>query len=312
MIAMWGVAGVAVLALAMWAARSLMQPAVMAPGAVLEAGAVFRDCPTCPLMKVLKPGKFDQGTAEGAADALPFEQPVRAVTIAYPLAAGVNEITVGEFAEFTRDYPRDRVGCTTYDGEWRQQADVSWRNAMPQQNSSFPVTCVSWQDAADYAAWLSLRTGASYRLPSASEWEYLARAGGASLPWANASEACAYANAADASAIERFPGWTAFACSDNYAEASPVGTFEANAFGLNDTLGNVFEWTQDCWRDDYKGAPADGAASQGGDCTQREARGGSWFTTPAYVRPAYRNRFDAEYRGSSLGFRLVREIKNAN
>jgi formylglycine-generating enzyme required for sulfatase activity len=72
----------------------------------------------------------------------------------------------------------------------------------------------------------------------------------------------------------------------------------------------VFEWTRDCWREDYSQSLADGSAVTDGDCAQREARGGSWFTAPAYVRPAYRNRFESGYQASSLGFRLVREIRN--
>ena len=233
------------------------------------------------------------------------------VTIAYAFAAGVHEVTVGEFAEFSNEYPRLRDGCATYDGEWRMRADVSWRNAVPQQEASFPVSCVSWQDAADYAAWLSLRTGHTYRLPSASEWEYLAGAGVAEVPWTNPQDACASANAADASAALRFPGWSTFNCDDQYAQAAPVGSFAPNVFGLTDTLGNVFEWVQDCWRDDYTDAPADGSAIVDGECAEREARGGSWFTTPVFVRPGYRNRFEAAYRSNSVGFRLVREINRS-
>ena len=88
-----------------------------------------------------------------------------------------------------------------------------------------------------------------------------------------------------------------------------MGSFAPNAFGLTDTLGNVFEWVQDCWRDDYTDAPTDGSAVTRGIAREREARGGSWFTTPAFVRAAYRNRFDAAYRSNSVGFRLVREIE---
>jgi len=216
---------------------------------------------------------------------------------------------VSEFAEFDKEYPRNRAGCETYDGEWRVREDVSWRNAAAQQDSAHPVTCVSWQDAADYAAWLSLRTGHAYRLPTASEWEYLAGAGARELPWSDTTEACSYANVADESAAKRFPGWTGFSCSDRFVGVAPVGSFAPNAFGLSDTLGNAFEWVQDCWRDDYADAPNDGSALEVADgCVEREARGGSWFTAPAFVRAAYRNRFDAEYRGNSLGFRLVREI----
>jgi formylglycine-generating enzyme required for sulfatase activity/predicted Ser/Thr protein kinase len=308
-VAMWTALGVLALAAAIFAGRMLKTtPAlVLAPNAPLTEGTVFRDCPTCPLMRVLAPASFEQGSS--ADEALTFEKPAHAVTIAYAMAAGINEITVGEFAEFAKEYPRERKGCETYDGDWGMRAAVNWRNAAPHQNSSYPVTCVSWQDASDYASWLSLRTNETYRLPSASEWEYLARGGTKELPWSNPAEACASANAADATAAEHYPGWSAFKCSDNFVEAAPVGSFAPNAFGLSDTLGNAFEWVQDCWRDDYTNAPVDGSAALDGNCGEREARGGSWFTTPAFVRPGYRNRFEAGYRSNALGFRLVREIK---
>jgi formylglycine-generating enzyme required for sulfatase activity len=284
-------------------------PVEIAPKGPLAAGHLFRDCPTCPLMMVLPPGEFEQGTA-ALAGALSYEQPAHTVSIPAAMAVGVNEITVGEFAEFAKEYPRDRSGYTAYNGEWSRRDDLNWRNAIAGQNASFPVTCVNWQDAADYAAWLSLRTGSTYRLPSASEWEYLARGGATTLPWAAGSEPCASANVADASAARQYAGWNAFSCSDGFVQAAPVSTFAPNGFGLSDTLGNVFEWTQDCWRDDYTHAPVDGSAVLEGNCQEREARGGSWFTRPEYVRPAYRNRFDAGYRSNSLGFRLIREIHN--
>ncbi len=307
-----GIAALAALAVAaaVLGGRMLLkkEPApLMATAATkLTAGTMFRDCPSCPVMRVLPPASFEQGSAGAAA--LRFEQPVRTVSIAYLLAAGVNEVTVGEFAEFAREYPRNRAGCETYDGEWQVRPGVSWSNAVAEQDASLPVTCVSWQDAADYAAWLSLRTAQTYRLPSASEWEYLAGAGSPAPPWTEPASACAHANAADASAAQRYPGWTTFVCNDHFVGAAPVGSFTPNAFGLADTLGNAFEWVQDCWRDDYAGAPTDGSAVTDGGCGEREARGGSWFTTPAYVRPSYRNRFQAAYRSQSLGFRLVREI----
>ena len=93
---------------------------------------------------------------------------------------------------------------------------------------------------------------------------------------------------------------------DTYVQSAPVGSFAANAFGLHDTLGNVFEWVADCWNDDYTGAPDDGSARVDGDCSQHETRGGSWFTAPDFVRASYRNRFATEYRSTSVGFRVVR------
>jgi formylglycine-generating enzyme required for sulfatase activity/predicted Ser/Thr protein kinase len=308
--ALWAAVAVVALACAIFVGRLLVSPEPGKPSAELTEGQVFRDCPTCPLMAVLAPGKFEQGSPEGAPAALPFEQPAHAVTIAYPLAAGVYEVTVGEFAEFAKDHPRPTEGCMTYDGAWALHAAAGWRNAADGQMSSHPVSCVSFQDATEYAAWLSERTGVKYRLPSASEWEYMARAGASALPWSDSTQACTSTNAADRTAALRYPGWTTFACEDGHVQSAPVGSYSPNAFGLSDMLGNVFEWVQDCWHEDYVGAPADGSVAPGGDCTQHEARGGSWFTTPAYVRPAYRNRFESGYHASSLGFRLVREIKN--
>jgi formylglycine-generating enzyme required for sulfatase activity len=296
------IAVVAVAALAFLIVRLGTRGPIVGPTAPLEAGDVFRDCPTCPLMVAVAAGSYTQGSAAGEPDAQPFEQPAHAVTIAAPFAAGVHEITVAEFTEFARDNARNSEGCAVYDGEWKLQASTNWRNATPGQQSTHPVSCVSWQDANDYAAWLSKRTGFTYRLPSADEWEYFARAGSATLPWSDAAAACANANVADQSGAERYPGWTAFACKDGYVYAAPVGSFAVNAFGLADTLGNVFEWTQDCWREDY--------AQLEGDCTQHETRGGSWFTAPSFVRPAYRNRFESGYQANSIGFRLVREIRN--
>jgi formylglycine-generating enzyme required for sulfatase activity len=114
---------------------------------------------------------------------------------------------------------------------------------------------------------------------------------------------------ADVSAAARFPGWDVHPCNDGYVYTAPVGAFAANGFGLNDMLGNVFEWVEDCWHDDYSGAPTNGSAWVGSEgCAEREMRGGSWFTTPAFVSAAYRNRFEPGYRSSSVGFRVVRDL----
>ncbi len=172
------------------------------------------------------------------------------------------------------------------------------------------MTCVSWQDATAYADWLSTRSGHRYRLPSASEWEYAARAGVASgTPWGRAArDACRVTNVADASAEQHYPGWTTFGCTDGFINTAPVGSFQANAYGLQDLFGNVFEWTQDCWHPDYVGAPDDGSARLDPPCTEHELRGGSWFSSPKYVRAAYRDHFAATYRTNTVGIRLAREL----
>jgi formylglycine-generating enzyme required for sulfatase activity/predicted Ser/Thr protein kinase len=284
---------------------STLQPASFAPN------AVFRDCPTCPLMKVLPPGRFEQGSAPGAADTTALEYPRHPVQIAYPLGLGVYDVTVAEFKEFADVTGKEPQGCWAYDGAWRERPDLNWRNVGYEQSASHPATCVSWQDAVAYADWLSGRTGQRYRLPSASEWEYAAGAGASDArPWGAQPElACKNANVADETAAAQFPGWKVLPCRDGYVYTAPVGSFAPNAFGLYDTLGNVFQWVQDCWHDDYSQAPQEGAAWTDGDCTQREARGGSWFTDPAYVRTTYRNHFGVDYRTNTVGFRVVRVLK---
>jgi formylglycine-generating enzyme required for sulfatase activity len=271
-------------------------------------GTVLRDCPTCPLFTVLPAGRFKQGSADGTASA--SVRPMHWVSINHPFAMSTSAVTVDEFRAFATATGRDMQGCDTYDGRWRHQAKSSWQNPGFEQRGTHPVTCASFNDATAYAQWLSLKTGHHYRLPSASEWEYAARGGGDAVqPWnANGSDACASANVADASAARRFPGWTAFACNDGYVFTAPVGSFKANAFGLHDMLGNVFQWTADCWNANYQGAPVDGSARTDGNCNERELRGGSWFSSPGYVRADYRNHFAANYRASSAGIRLVRDL----
>ena len=219
-----------------------------------------------------------------------------------------NAVTVDEFQQFVAATGRDMQGCDTYDGTWKHRPTSSWKSPGFPQSVKHPVTCTSWNDAMAYAQWLSTKTGHAYRLPSASEWEYAARAGGAAvLPWnPDGSGACENGNVADESAAHRYPGWSVFGCKDGYVYTAPVGSFKSNAFGLNDMLGNVFQWTKDCWTVDYAGAPVDGSARTDGNCADHELRGGSWFSTPAYVRANYRNHFAADYRTSSVGIRLVR------
>jgi formylglycine-generating enzyme required for sulfatase activity len=277
--------------------------------AVLPPGAEFRDCATCPLMKVIAPGEFMQGSGADDTEAQSFEMPQHNVSISYPFATGVYEVTVGQYRQFMTETATEVKGCSVYDGDWAQSNEVSWKNATEGQTDSYPVSCVSWQDAKRFAAWLSARTHHIYRLPSASEWEYAARGGSpASRPWTDPAEGCKYGNLADQTAAAHYPGWKVVPCSDKYAQSAPVGQFAPNALGLYDMLGNVFEWTEDCWADTYVGAPSDGSARTDADCAQRELRGGSWFTQPDYVRVSYRDRFAPDYRSTSIGFRLIREI----
>jgi formylglycine-generating enzyme required for sulfatase activity len=307
-------AAVLVLALVAWifvhrAPEPAPVPAALSP-AVPNPGTVIRDCPACPAMTVLPAGRFNQGSAP-AESGFAFAKPQHWVAIGRSFAMSTNAVTVDEFHEFITATGRDMQGCDTYDGEWKHRPKNNWKTPGFAQTGTHPVTCASWNDAEAYARWLSTETKHRYRLPSASEWEYAARAGGEVVqPWnADGSGACANANLADESAAHRYPGWTVFGCDDGYVYTAPVGSFKANSFGLDDMLGNVLQWTDDCWHADYNGAPIDGSARTDGNCSERELRGGSWFTTPAYVRADYRNHFGMDYRTSSVGIRLVRDIE---
>ena len=160
-----------------------------------------------------------------------------------------------------------------------------------------PVIDVSWHDAADYAAWLSAETGKRYRLPSEAEWEYAARAG--------TTTAYAWGNERDGNRAN------CNGCGSRWdsEQTAPVGSFRANAWGLHDMHGNVWEWVEDCWHDSYRGAPRNGSAwTSGGDCGRRVLRGGAWGNTPGYLRSAYRGGDAAGLRVAYSGFRVARTL----
>lgn len=322
----WGVASVAVGALVLtfgWYAGRPAEPRsppplAPAPAARLlpaapskpEAGSLLHDCAVCPLVTVVPSGVFQQGADNSDLHALASEKPAHRVGISLAFGLSTTEVTVAEFRAFVNATRRSMRGCDVYEGRWRYEPRADWENPGFAQSATHPVTCVSWEDASAYAAWLSTQSGQRYRLPSASEWEYAARAGGLSgVPWGSAPMgACAVANVADQSARERFPGWTTFGCADGFINTAPVGSFQANAYGLQDLFGNVFEWTEDCWHSNYVGAPEDGTARMDPPCTEHELRGGSWFSSPNYVRAAYRDHFAANYRTSTVGIRLARDL----
>ena len=126
---------------------------------------------------------------------------------------------------------------------------------------------MNWDDANRYVEWLSVKTGQRYRLPTESEWEYAARAGTkTTYYWGDGTEddweQCRYANGAD---LRTELLWRAN-CDDGHEFTAAVGSYLPNPFGLHDMLGNVWEWTQDCWSDDYSDVPADGSAYGVGQC----------------------------------------------
>jgi sulfatase modifying factor 1 len=179
------------------------------------------------------------------------------------------------------------------------------------QTDSHPVLCVSWNDARAYAQWLSRKTGKRYRLPTEAEWEYAARAGGtAARYWGDdPAQACRFANVADQSRIQTWAFGQKHECTDCHYFTAPAAAYAPNRFGLYDMIGNVWEWTDDCWNASYGGAPADGTAWTVGYCSQHVCRGGSWSTVPRFARSAARHKNPADFRDNLTGFRLARNLE---
>ena len=162
---------------------------------------------------------------------------------------------------------------------------------------TYPIVDVSWQDAQDYATWLSQQTGYTYRLPTEAEWEYAARAGTDTPYWwgHNIGRGKAHCLGCDSPADAR--------------KQAPIGIFDPNPWGLYDVHGNVAEWTQDCYNPNYENAPTDGSAWHSGDCSKRIVRGGSYSGAGTAATVTRRDKFNGRARLDHIGFRLVREFE---
>ena len=275
-------------------------------------GKTFRDCALCPEMVVVPAGRFRMGSPDDEEGRFGDEGPVHEVTITAPLAVGKYEVTRGEFGAFVAAIGHSTGDtCHTYeDGSWSKRQGRSWQKPGYAQADRHPVVCVSWEDAQAYVRWLSAVTDERYRLLSESEWEYAARSGTTtSRYWGDdPAQGCGYANGADQTALEQYPGWVVAPCRDGHVHTAAVGSFRANAFSLHDMLGNVWEWVKDCSNDSYVGAPSDGSAWPRGDCTRHVGRGGSWDDSPRGLRSAIRLRNPPGGQSDYLGFRVARTL----
>ena len=264
-----------------------------------EAEASIRKLPE--EMVSIPAGKFRMGSRKGYDD----EKPVRRVTVpAFKL--GKYEVTVSQFSGFVEatGYRTDAeqntggdAGCFSGqpDGNWDWIEGRSWRNPGYPVQGGQPVVCVSWNDTQAFIKWLNGKTNGNYRLPTEAEWEYAARAGSKTkYSWG------------DDIGNNRANCDNSY-CGDSWEYTAPVGSFPANAWGLHDMHGNVLAWVQDCWNDNYKGAPKDGSARTSGDCRVRVLRGGAWNSTARYLRSANRLRNDRTTRFNSIGFRLAQD-----
>ena len=230
------------------------------PESPRAVGSTFRDCAQCPEMVVVPAGRYAMGSPAGETDRDRDESPAHRVTIDEPFAVGVHEVT---FAQW--DACHEAGGCA------HRPDDQGWGRG------NRPVVDVSWHDAQEYVRWLSGRTGRWYRLLSESQWEYVARAGTTTRYWWGDDIGRNRANCEGCGSR-----WDA-------RQTAPVGSFSPNAFGLHDVHGNVWEWVEDCYDNNfYVGAPSDGSAWVWGGCDRRGIRGGSWESLPRYLRAANR------------------------
>lgn len=314
-------------------AVSLSPAAWAAPDAAAgkKPGETFQDCSDCQTMVVIPAGSFKIGSPveEREREGVPaafgdHEGPVRDITIAKPFAMASTETTRKQFAQFVKETNRPiPTECADYNAEDDSWAGtpgkvVNWQNTGFTQTDNHPVVCVSMQDGVDYAAWLSKKTGHRYRLPSEAEWEYAARGGTTTARYwgeglAGICNKARIMTAGTWAKINNSDGWTdELMCSNLESYTAPVGSYEANPFGVYDMLGNVWEWVSDCAAVDHAKLPSDGSpqtAANGGDCKHRLTKGGAFHSRVWLARPATRGGGQSgDNHPVASGIRVVRDL----
>jgi formylglycine-generating enzyme required for sulfatase activity len=283
---------------------------VNVPFDTLPIGAVFQESSIAPQLAIIPAGTCTMGAKEGELASPPDpwssgKETQRQVTIAEPLAVGRFAVTRREFRAFveTMNYRMpDRAYCFD-DDEYTGLRDArGWLNPGFAQDDSHPVVCVSWHDAMAYLHWLTALTGSHYRLLSEPEWEYACRSGSPAKYW------CGNQISTDEANYQgyREPGgiWR--------KSTVPVKTFRPNRWGLWQMHGNVYEWCSDSWRSDWSvdsNRKADEIGLDGNDQNRRAVRGGSWHDPNISIRSAARTAEYADWRLSTVGFRVARTLE---
>ena len=257
--------------------------AVSAPQTAAQtppAGTVIQDCDICPPMVVIREGSFMMGSPDTEAERDKDEGTQQEVTVKKFLM-GQTEITQGQWKAVMGNNPSYFKTC----------------------GDDCPVEQVSWEDIQKYIVKLNDKTGQEYRLPSEAQWEYAARAGTTTAFYTGNTITTNQAN---------FDGNYTYngSAKGKYREKTvKVKSFDPNGFGLYDMHGNVREWVEDVYHDNYNGAPTDGSAwVSGGNQTRRVLRGGSWFIIPGVLRSADRIQITADGSNFDTGFRLARTL----
>lgn len=243
-------------------------------------GTNFQDCANCPEMVIVPAGVFTMGSPRNEPGRKPNEGPRHRVTIERPFAVARFELTFAAWDTCVAD-----GGCGGY-----RPKDEGWGRGTR------PVINVSWWDAQKYVTWLSQKTHESYHLLSEAEWEYAARAGtSTAYPWGDSlGRYNAHCDACGTATVQ--------------PQTQPVDAWGRNSLGLYSMLGNVVEWTEDCYGS-YAKAPTDGSAAVTAECEHRVARGGDFSSSdPSDLRSANRGLDLPTTRDNYEGFRVARTL----
>ena len=281
-------------ALAFAAVVTSLLPGVAQASEPAQPGKVFKDCKDCPEMVVLPTGTFTMGTPDNEVGREPDEGPLHPVTFAKPLAISRFQVLAGEWDAYLRD-----TGYVMPDGDTRPGRECKAGVPRYERTAKHPAVCMDFPEANAYVEWLSKKSGKTYRLVSESLREYAARAGSSGpfpFPFDEGKE---YSIAKHANT---------YGAADGYNFTAPAGSFPANAFGVYDMHGNIYEWTADCYNENYVGAPSDGSAWLTGDCKVRRIRGNDWGEAPVFSRSGNRNATYTDTRGDWIGFRVARDL----
>ncbi len=271
----------------------------------------FKECPDCPTMVAIPAGRFVMGSPASEPGRFESEGPQHVVSVR-AFALGKFDVTTEEFLTFLRATGYQPKPCNTIlNLSWRTVGKGLAHSPGETEPRRWPAVCLDWVDAQTYIAWIdkqvraahpdiAYRDGGPYRLPSEAEWEYSARGGTTTARWWGRE--IGTGNAVCNGCGSAFP----------YGELAEVDNPAPNPFGLYGMLGNVWQWTADCWHLSYVGAPTSGEVWKGGDCSKHVIRGGSWDNTPIFIRAAMRSGGAADGGeldySSYAGFRIARDL----
>ena len=251
----------------------------------------FRECDRCPEMVVISAGQFIMGAKESETGSTPDERPQHTVNFTQPFGVGRFPVTLSEWD-----------ACVAARGCSYRPSDQSWgRGTQPAIN-------ILWDDAKEYVAWLSRTTGRTYRLLSESEREYVARAGTGTAYWWGDTFEPAQANCAIDNRLLSSASTSDLQPPIARERTVPVQSFAPNPWGLYQVHGNVYDWVEDCWHDNYDGAPSDGSAWVSGDCSRHVLRGGAFSRNMQTARSAARIWSGSSNRIIYMGVRVARTL----